>query len=138
MRAAGQIAVILLHCHTHKLNPPVASLIKSQVKGLSLADRFAFASSPTNARSRPAVAALLRFGRCYADERPAPLDLDFSETVPRTPDELRDLEEAYKVAFGQFHSSDSHFFRSVLRRWTWSVVPKVPQTPGELRVLEEA
>lgn len=67
------------------------------MKGLSLADRFTFASSPTNARSRPAVAALLRFAGAYAAGLPAPLDLDFPRRVPATPDELRDLEEAYKA-----------------------------------------
>ena len=68
-----------------------------QVKALSLADRFTFASSPTNVRSRPAVAAQLRFAGAYAAGRPAPLDLDFPRRVPATPDELRDLEEAYKA-----------------------------------------
>ena len=84
-------------CYSRSLHSDVACGCCQQVKGLSLADRFTFASSPTNARSRPAIAALLRFAGAYAAGLPAPLDLDFPRRVPATPDELRDLEEAYKA-----------------------------------------
>lgn len=68
-----------------------------QVKGLSLADRFTFAMSPTNHRSRESKAALLRCAAAYAAGRPSTLDLEFPDAVPATPDELQALEEAYKV-----------------------------------------
>ncbi len=68
-----------------------------QVRGLSLADRFTFAMSPTNTRNPAATAALLSFAHSYANECPAPLRLGVPGRPPESPEELKVMEASYQV-----------------------------------------
>ena len=80
----------------HAASPLRAWVLMAHMRGVQQ-ERFWFCMAPCNLRSPVGAAALLRFAERYAARQPVPADVQFRDGVPRTSDELCDLEAAHQV-----------------------------------------
>ena len=60
-------------------------------------ERLSFCMAPVNLRDPRIAAAMLQFATRYADKQPVELRVDVQQSLPRTPQELQQMETVHQV-----------------------------------------